>query len=197
MPLEARRIEPADLLSDAEFSKVRKERRAALLPTKRLRRVALGPDCTFHFETYETMLFQVQEMLLIEKGGESQVPDELAAYNPLIPQGSELIATVLFEIDDPVRRARTLAQLGGVEDRFFIQLGSDRVVGVPEGDVERTREDGKASSVHFLKFTLDAGQKEIFADPASQVMLGCDHPNYGHLAILSAETRAELAKDLD
>lgn len=197
MSASARRIEPADLLPDAEFAKVRKERRAALLPTKRLRRVSLGPDCTFHFETYETMLFQVQEMLLIEKGGESQVPDELAAYNPLIPQGSELIATVLFEIDDPVRRARTLAQLGGVEDRFFLQLGSDRVVGVPEGDVERTREDGKTSSVHFLKFTLDAGQKAIFADPASQVMLGCDHPNYGHMAILSAEARAELAKDFD
>jgi hypothetical protein len=197
MPAETRRIEPADLLSDAEFAKVRKERRAALLPTKRLRRVALGPDCTFHFETYETMLFQVQEMLLIEKGGAAQVPDELAAYNPLVPQGSELVATVLFEIDDPVRRATTLARLGGVEDRFFLQVGSDKIVGIPEGDVERTREDGKTSSVHFLKFELSGGQKAIFADPASQVMLGCDHPSYGHLAILGPEARAELAKDFD
>lgn len=195
MSASARRIEPADLIPDAEFSKVRKERRAALLPLKRLRRVSLGPDCTFHFETYETMLFQIQEMLLIEKGGAEQVADELAAYNPLVPQGSELVATVLFEIDDPVRRARTLAQLGGVEDRFFLQIGTDKVPAVPEGDVERTREDGKTSSVHFLKFTLSAGQKAVFAQDGTQVMLGCDHPNYGHLAILSAETRAELAKD--
>jgi hypothetical protein len=195
MSASARRIEPADLISDAEFAKVRKERRAALLPFKRLRRVSLGPDCTFHFETYETMLFQIQEMLLIEKGGAEQVADELAAYNPLVPQGSELVATVLFEIDDPVRRARTLAQLGGVEDRFFLQIGTDKVPAVPEGDVERTREDGKTSSVHFLKFTLGAGQKAAFAEAGTQVMLGCDHPNYGHLAILGPEARAELAKD--
>ncbi|MDQ0466541.1 hypothetical protein QO010_004336 [Caulobacter ginsengisoli] len=197
MPAQARRIDPADLLPDAQFSQVRKERRAALLPLKRLRRVSLGPDCTFHFETYETMLFQVQEMLLIEKGGAQQVPDELAAYNPLIPQGSELVATVLFEIDDPVRRAATLARLGGVEDRFFLQIGGEKAAGVPEGDIERTREDGKTSSVHFLKFALTPAQKAVFADPGASAMLGCDHPSYGHLAILSAETRAELAKDFN
>ncbi len=195
MPANARRIDPADLLPDADFAKVRKERRAVLLPTKRLRRVSLGPDCTFHFESYETMLFQVQEMLLIEKGGAAQIPDELSAYNPLIPQGSELVATVLFEIDDPVRRAATLGRLGGVEDRFFLQIGGEKAVGIPEGDIERTREDGKTSSVHFLKFTLTGAQKAVFADPGANVMLGCDHPQYGHLAILGPEARAELAKD--
>src|ERR1700735_2860076 len=123
MPASARQITPADLIPDADYAKERRERRAALLPGKRLRRAALGPICTVIFESYETMLFQVQEMLLTEKGGAEQVPDELAAYNPLIPQGSELVATVMFEIDDEVRREQALARLGGVEDMFFIQIG--------------------------------------------------------------------------
>src|ERR1700761_4889204 len=119
MPAHLRRITPDDLLPDAEFSKVRRERRAALLPVKRLRRIELGPVCTVYFESFETMLFQIQEMLLTEKGGEAQIADELAAYNPLIPQGAELVATVMFEIEDPVRREATLRRLGGVEHEFF------------------------------------------------------------------------------
>lgn len=196
MPKSARRIEPADLIPDAEFAKVRKERRAALLPTKRLRRVHLGPVCTVYFECYETMLFQIQEMLLIEKGGADQIPDELAAYNPMIPQGAELTATIMFEIDDPVRRAATLSKLGGVEDRFFLRIGGETVRAAPEGDVERTREDGKASSVHFVRFPLTAGQATALGDPTIEAHVGCDHPQYSHLAGLSVETRAELAKDL-
>src|ERR1700730_14146692 len=121
MPAHQRRITPADLLPDDVYAAQRGARRAALLPAKRLRRVALGPHCTLIFESFETMLFQVQEMLLTEKGGDDQLPDELAAYNPLIPQGDELVATVLFEIDDAARRARVLAELGGVEDRFFLE----------------------------------------------------------------------------
>jgi hypothetical protein len=195
MPAEAREVTPADLLPDAEFAKVRKERRAALLPLKRLRRIELGPICTVHFECYETMLFQIQEMLLIEKGGAAQVPDELAAYNPLIPKGSELVATVLFEIEDPVRRAQTLAKLGGVEDCFFIQIGEDRVRGVPEGDVERTREDGKTSSVHFLRFPLKPEHVARFRDPSVAILVGCDHEHYSHLAGISPASRAELSRD--
>ena len=91
-------------------------------------------------------------MLFIEKGGAAQIPDELAAYNPLIPQGSELVATVMFEIDDPIRRARVLATLGGVEDKAFLRVGGDTIRGVSEEDQERTREDGKASSVQFMRF---------------------------------------------
>ena len=195
MPVDQRRITPADLLPDADFAKVRKERRAALLPVKRLRRVEHGPVCTVYFESYETMLFQVQEMLLTEGGGAAQVPDELAAYNPLIPQGSELVATIMFEIEDPVRRAQTLARLGGVEHDFFLQVGADRIAGVTEGDEERTREDGKTSSVHFLRFPLDAAHKALFRDPATQILVGCNHESYSHLAGLTPATRAELAKD--
>lgn len=198
MPLHEHRITPADLIPDADYARQRAERRAALLPVKRLRRVALGPYCTVIFENYDTMLFQVQEMLLTEKGGAAQVPDELAAYNPLIPQGSELVATVMFEIDEPVRRAAALARLGGVEERFFLQFGVDlRAAGVPDDDdIERTREDGKTSSVHFLRFPLDEAMKAVFRDPAVTIAIGCDHEHYAHLAMLSPATRAELARDL-
>ncbi|MDZ4371353.1 MAG: DUF3501 family protein [Phenylobacterium sp.] len=195
MPLAERRITPADILPDTEFAKRRKAWRAELLPTKRLRRIALGPYCTFYFESYDTMLFQVQEMLLIEKGGAAQIPDELEAYNPLIPNGSELVATVMFEIDEPVRREAVLAQLGGAEDLFFVQVGADRILGVPEGDVERTREDGKTSSVHFLRFPMKPEQAAVFRNPGVEILIGCGHERYTHLAGLSPATRAELARD--
>ncbi len=191
-----RKITPEDILPDDAFAKVRRERRAALLPTKRLRRIELGPVCTFHFESYDTMLFQVQEMLLIERGGKAQLADELAAYNPLIPQGAELVATAMFEIDDEVRRTATLARLGGVEDCFFLQVADTRVAGIPEGDVERTRDDGKTSSVHFLRFPLKPERVAVFRDPSVSILLGCSHEQYSHLAGLSPASRAELAKDL-
>ena len=196
MPAAERRVTPADIIPDAQFGAERKQRRAALLPIKQLRRIALGPYCTFYFECFDTMLFQIQEMLLIEKGGEAQLADELAAYNPLIPQGSELVATVMFEIEDPVRRDLLLRRLGGVEDHFFLQVGADKVYGRQEGDVERTREDGKTSSVHFLRFPLTEPQKAAFRDPAVPAMVGCDHELYGHLAVLSPASREELARDL-
>jgi hypothetical protein len=195
MPSSQRVITQDDIIPDAAFAAERKARRAALLPLKQLRRVALGPWCTFYFESFDTMLFQVQEMLLIEKGGAEQLKDELEAYNPLIPQGSELVATVMFEIDDERRRDRILRQLGRVEDRFFVQIGAGRSPGVPEGDIERTRDDGKTSSVHFLRFSLTEAQKAAFQDPAASVMVGCDHPDYAHLAALSPASRAELSKD--
>jgi hypothetical protein len=195
MPATSRRVTAQDILPDAEYAAQRKQRRAALLPVKKLRRISLGPHCTFYFESYETMLFQIQEMLLTEKGGPDQLADELAAYNPLIPQGRELVATAMFEIDDPLRRASILAQLGGVEDRFFLIIGQDRIAAVPESEVERTR-DGKTSSVHFLRFPFTDAQAAAFRDPSVAVVIGCDHRRYGHLAVLSEETRTELANDL-
>jgi hypothetical protein len=196
MPAALRRITADDIVPDAAFAAERKARRAALLETKRVRRVSLGPWATLHFESYETMLFQVQEMLLIEKGGPAQLAEELAAYNPLIPQGAELTATVMFEIDDPNRRARILAELGGVEDCFFVDVEGERAAGVQEGDVERTREDGKTSSVHFLHFPLTPSQIAAFRREGARVMVGCDHPKYHHLAALSEATRAGLERDL-
>src|SRR3990167_7111151 len=196
MPLALRQVTHDDLIPDDEFAKVRAERRAALLPAKRLRRIALGPSWTVYFESFETMLFQIQEMLLTEKGGAAQVPDELAAYNPLIPQGSELVATIMFEmIAPPGPGAALRAGRGGAEDLFFLHIGGDKVMSVPEGDVERTREDGKASSVHFVRFPLKPEQIGVFRDPAVAILVGCDHEAYAHMAVLTPAPRAELGKD--
>ncbi len=195
MPVSERRITPDDIIDIAEFGPQRADRRRALLPRKKLRRIDVGPVCTFYFETYDTMLFQIQEMLLIEKGGEEQLKDELAAYNPMIPQGSELSATIMFEIDNEVRRAEVLGKLGGVEDRFYIQVGSDKVFGTPEGDVERTDETGKASSVHFVKFGFTPEQKAAFKDGSTPILIGVDHATYGHAATINDASRAELCTD--
>jgi hypothetical protein len=196
MPAPAHEITRADIIPDAEFAEQRRAPRLALLPVKQKRRVALGPYCTFYFESFDTMLFQIQEMLLIEKGGEAQIADELAAYNPLVPNGSELVATVMFEVDEPVRRANLLNGLGGVEDHFQLRIGDDVVAGVQDSDQERTREDGKTSSVHFLRFPLTREQIAAFRDPSVQLMVACNDPRYAHLAVLGPDVRAELAKDL-
>src|SRR6185369_14053574 len=116
-----RKIEPSAIVPLAEYGRQRAERRKRMAEIKKNRRLEVGPFATFYFESYDTMLHQVHEMLFIEKGGAEQLPDELAAYNPLIPQGSELVATVMFEIDDPVRRERVPANLGGVENAAFIR----------------------------------------------------------------------------
>ncbi len=151
-----RLITTADILPMSDYAKIRKEKRAALIPAKKLRRVEVGPYATFYFESYETMWLQVHEMLFIEKGGPEQAADEIAAYNPLIPQGRELVATMMIEIDDPLRRENVLKRLGGIEAHAFIEIqgpgGATRIHGVPTDDAERTTPDGKTSSVHFFRF---------------------------------------------
>jgi hypothetical protein len=188
-------IEPSVIIPLAEYAPQRAERRKRMSEIKKNRRLEVGPFATFYFESYDTMLHQVHEMLFIEKGGAEQLPDELAAYNPLIPQGSELVATVMFEIDDPIRRARVLATLGGVEDKAFIRVGGDFVRGVAEEDQERSREDGKASSVQFLRFPFTAAQIAAFKSGTGDVAVGFDHPNYGHMAVMPAAVREALAQD--
>jgi hypothetical protein len=190
-----RKIEPDVILSPAEYAKQRAERRRRITEIKKDRRLEVGPFATFYFESYDTMLHQVHEMLFIEKGGAEQIPGELAAYNPLIPQGSELVATVMFEIDDPVRRARVLATLGGVEHTAFVRVGGDVVRGVAEDDQERSREDGKASSVQFLRFPFTAAEVAAFRGDAGEVVVGFDHPNYGHMAVMPKAVRQALSGD--
>ncbi|KAB7742617.1 DUF3501 family protein [Parvibaculum sedimenti] len=197
MPASKRIIERSDILSPETYVSERKERRAAITALKKNRRVAVGPYATFYFENYDTMFQQIHEMLYIEKGGEEQIADELAAYNPLIPKGDELVATLMFEIDDEVRRDKELRRLTGVEDHIYIDVGGLRVTAVPEGDVERTKSDGKTSSVHFLHFPFKLQEVEKFRDPATQVIIAIAHPNYGHMALLAPDTRAALAADLD
>jgi hypothetical protein len=188
-------LTPADILPWTDYAKSRAEHRRRLTAIKRNRRVEVGPFVTFYFENFDTMWLQVQEMLHIEKGGEAQIADELAAYNPLIPKGRELVATFMIEIDDALRRARVLAGLGGVERTAFIEVGGARVAGRPEEDQDRTTPDGKASSVQFVHFPFDEAQIAAFREPNARVILGLSHPSYSHMAVLSETTRAALAGD--
>jgi hypothetical protein len=192
-----REIARGDIMPLAEYAAIRRERRRAITELKRQRRLEVGPHATFYFENYDTMWQQVQEMLYIEKGGEAQIEDELSAYNPLIPQGSELVATVMLEIDDPVRRARQLAQLGGIENTVFLEFDGERVIGEADPTRENTSPDGKASSVQFIRFPFSAEQVKAFRAPNARIIAGFDHPNYGHQAVMPDAVRQALAEDFD
>ncbi|MGB0671324.1 MAG: DUF3501 family protein [Rhodospirillales bacterium] len=189
-------ITRSDILPPDVYAAERAERRRAITAAKKDRRVHVGPDSTFYFENYDTMFHQIHEMLHIEKGGEEQIEDELRAYNPLIPKGNELVATFMIEVDDPLRRDRLLSQLGGIERTITLSFGDHTVQAEPEGDVERTSADGKASSVHFFHFPFTAPQKAAFKTPGTKVLLGINHAAYGHLAALAEATREALAADL-
>jgi len=178
-----------------EYAKQRTEWRRKIGAIKRNRRVEVGPFVTFYFESYDTMWLQVHEMVYIEKGGPAQVPDELEAYNPLVPKGTELTATFMIEIDDPDRRQRILATLGGIEETAFIKTGNETIHTVPEQDQDRTTAEGKASAVQFVHFPFTPAQIAAFSQPGAQVILGLDHPNYQHMAVLPETVRAELTRD--
>lgn len=195
--MPAREITLDDIMDLDAYLAIRKEKRREMAAVKRHRRVEVGPVATFYFESYATMWHQIHEMLAIEKGGAEQAPDELAAYNPLIPQGRELVATVMFEIDDPLRRKTILNRLGGVEEHMFIEIDGEKIRGRAEEDVHRTSAEGKASSVQFVHFDLTDAQAAAFKSADARVVVGIDHPNYGHMAQLSADTREALAGDLD
>ena len=193
-----RALSRADIMDMADYARVRAEKRAAVTALKRHRRLAVGPFATFHFESFETMWMQVHEMLHIEQGGEEQIAGELEAYNPLIPPGDALIATLMLEIDDPVRRERELYRLAGVEESVRMEVGGVTVAAEPiEDEVVRTSEDGKTSSIHFLRFPVASADAARFRTAGTRVLLGIEHPAYGHLALMPEETRAALAEDLD
>jgi hypothetical protein len=139
------------------------------------------------------MWLQVQEMLRIEKGGEEQLAGELQAYNPLIPQGDELIATMMLEIEDGNRRNATLLTLGRIEETIFMEIGAEKIMATPTEYDDRTTPDGKTSSVHWLRFKLTPEQITRFK--TERVVIGVGHKNYGHMAVLGDETRSALAKD--
>ncbi len=184
-----------DIMPMEQYGARRRELRRDLMTKKRVRRLAIGPHATLMFENFETMLAQVHEMLFIERGGDAQLADELAAYNPLVPKGRELVGTLLFEIEDEVRRHRFLSALGGVEHTLVITIGGERIRAMPEDDVERTNAAGKASSVHFLHFPFTDAQVAAFRDPGTPVMVAIEHPNYGHAAALPEAVRRAVAED--
>ena len=190
-----RSLTAADIMPMADYAKIRKEKRSALAEHKRFRRVEVGPFATFYFESFDTMWMQVHEMLYIEKGGEEQIAGELAAYNPLIPNGQELVATFMIEIDEPTRRARVLAGLGGIETTAFFSVANKRIAGIAETDQDRTSEEGKASSVQFVHFPFTPAQIAAFSKADTQVILGFSHPAYSHMAVLPETVRAALAAD--
>lgn len=190
-------IEPSDIVPLAEYAKRRAETRKRMAAVKARRRIEVGPHITFYFESWETMWLQVQEMLHIEQGGAEQLADELAAYNPLVPNGRELVATFMIEIDDAERRKRILSRLGGIEECAFVQIGAEKIAGVPETDQDRTTAEGKASSVQFVHFPMTASQAEAFRKPSAQVIVGLGHANYSHMAVLPEPVREELAGDFD
>ena len=197
MPKNQKIIQKTDLLAPDVYEKNRRQMRKELVEFKKDRRVPLGPYATFYFECYETMLAQVQEMLHIEKGGDKQLNDELTAYNPLIPNGKELVSTLMFEIDNPVIRATFLGKLGGVEENVFIKIDNDVIYGKPEIDVDRTSAEGKASSVQFIHFEFDQNQISKFKGNNVSIELGIDHKEYSHSTKLSESTIKALSSDFN
>ena len=195
MPREKREIQKEDIMPLDVYTEKRRELRKSIVDYKKNRRVALGPYATFYFESYETMLAQVQEMLYIEKGGDEQLKDELSAYNPLIPNGKELTATLMFEIDNPISRAAFLGKVGGIEETVFMKIDGEKIKAVPEEDVDRTSAEGKASSVQFIHFNFTDDQIEKFQSNSSEIELGIDHKEYSHSTKLSKENIASLSTD--
>tara|TARA_B100000900_G_scaffold168107_1_gene142805 strand:+ start:52 stop:645 length:594 start_codon:yes stop_codon:yes gene_type:complete len=197
MPREKREIQKSDIMPLDIYTKQRKELRKNIVEFKKNRRISLGPYATFYFENFETMLAQVQEMLYIEKGGDDQLKDELTAYNPLIPNGKELIATLMFEIDNPVSRSTFLGKVGGIEKNVFMKIDGEKVKAVPEEDVDRTSSNGKASSVQFIHFRFNDEQIKKFQSGLSHVEIGIDHKEYSHTAKLTDISLKSLSADFN
>ena len=197
MSKEKRLIQKEDIMPLDVYTKQRKELRKSIVEFKKDRRVPLGPYATFYFESYETMLAQVQEMLYIEKGGDEQLKDELSAYNPLVPNGKELTATLMFEIDNPVSRATFLGKVGGIEEKVYMKVDGDLIKAVPEEDVDRTSAEGKASSVQFIHFKFNDEQIKKFKSNSSLIEVGIDHDEYSHSTKLNDATVKSLSADFN
>ena len=195
MPREKRVIQKQDIMPLEIYTQQRKELRKKIVDFKKDRRIPLGPYATFYFESFETMLAQVQEMLYIEKGGDEQLKDELSAYNPLVPNGKELTATLMFEIDNPVSRADFLGKVGGIEEMVYLKVGEELIKAVPEEDVDRTSAEGKASSVQFIHFKFTDDQVKKFKSNSSQIEIGINHKEYSHSTKLSENTIKSLSTD--
>ena len=197
MSKEYKVVEKTDLLTADAYLKNRKKIRKDLLEFKKNRRLELGPYATFYFESFETMLGQIQEMLHIEKGGDEQLKDELAAYNPLVPKGNEIVATLMFEIDNPITRADFLGKVGGIEEKVYLKVGGESIKAIPETDVDRTSAEGKASSVQFLHFVFSEKQIKKFKDLSTEIIIGIDHNLYNHKEKVLDNIRGSLIKDFN
>ena len=186
------------LLSLETYAKQRQEFRAKVMAHKKNRTIHLGAHVTLIFEDALTIRYQVQEMLRIERTFEEQaIQDELDAYNPLIPDGRNLKATMMIEYADAEERKRALAKLKGIEDRVWVQAeGCARIYAIADEDLERENEE-KTSAVHFLRFELSGETAQALKHGVGLAM-GIDHRNYpAELSAVAADVRASLAQDLD
>jgi len=195
MSKEKRQVEKKDLMPADAYAKSRKQIRKDLVEFKKDRRIALGPYATFYFESFETMVAQIQEMLHIEKGGDEQLKDELTAYNPLVPNGKELTATLMFEIDNPISRGVFLGKVGGIEEKIFMKIDNELIKAVPEDDVDRTSAEGKASSVQFIHFKFNDDQINKIKSGNINIELGIDHKEYAHTTKLTENNVKSLSAD--
>ena len=188
-------IEKSDILSRDEYKSKRKRLREEMVLRKKFRRVDIGPYVTMYFENKDTIIHQINEMVYIEDGGEEQIDDEILAYKSLVPNGQELIATVMIEIDSPIKRAEFLAKMGGFEENISIKIGDQVIKGNAELDGDRTTADGKASSVQFVHFEFEEEAIQIIKNHMENVSISINHPNYKHSSILNIDTVKELVKD--
>ena len=196
MPKSAHSLSRADILPLEDYARIRADKRREMIERKRRRRLAVGPYATVMFENWDTMWYQVHEMLITEGGGEAQIADELAAYAPLVPDGRELVATVMLEIEDEARRERLLSRLGGIEERMHIRFDGEDITGVPEQDVDRSTPEGRTSSVHFLHFRMTPEQASRFRTTGGPVIFAIEHPNYRHMAVIPPDMLDEIRQDL-
>ena len=184
-----------DIISNDEYGNIRSSKRREMIEFKKFRRLDVGPVASLYFESRDTMIYQIQEMAYVEKITREELDEELASYNPLVPNGRELTATMMIEIDDPLRRKNFLSRLGGVEEKVKIVIGDIEIYADYEKDVDRTTSEGKASAVHFLHFKFNDELVEAFNNKENIIQIGIDHEAYGHLSIVSDRVREELAKE--
>ena len=188
----------SDLHSLEEYSRIRDEFKKAAVNHRKQRQVTIGDHMTLHFEDRVTVKYQIQEMLLIEKTFLSEgIQDELDAYNPLVPTGSNLKATLTIEYGDPAVRAEKLKELHRVEDRIFVQVfGHDPVYAIADEDMDRSN-DEKTAAVHFLRFELTEEMIQDFRKMDKDVFVGVDHPSYNEVTKVNIITKEMLSKDFD
>lgn len=185
----------SDILNRDEYKAKRKSLREKMVLRKKNRRLDIGPYITIYFENRDTILHQINEMVFIENGGEEQIKDEISAYKSLIPNGKELVATLMVEIDSPIKRADFLGKMGGFEENLDLSINNKVIKGKPESDVERTTAEGKASSVQFVHFEFDEESINQFKDTNQDIMITINHNNYKHSTFMSKEIKDELSKD--
>ena len=189
-------IQSKDIINRDIYSKNRKVLRTNMVATKKNRRLDIGPNITIYFENKKTIMHQINEMVFIENGGDTQIKEEIEAYKSLVPSGNDLVATLMVEVDNPIKRAELLGKLGGFEEKLYLKIGDITIKGEAELDGDRTTADGKASSVQFVHFNFTETEKKIFKIDNSKIEIGISHEYYQHSTVMNNLTIRELREDL-